>query len=71
MKKVSFKTISANSFNECKQRVFSQNKDEELGDILSQIYVNAQICTLMKRKGYDYLTRKKKVVDILDNTDIL
>lgn len=55
-----FETISANSFNEFKQRVQSQNEDEEVEDILSQIYVNAQICTLK----YKYFSRGIKLTFI-------
>ncbi|KDN91329.1 DUF5706 domain-containing protein (plasmid) [Bacillus velezensis] len=41
-----FETTSSNSFTEFKRRVLSENKDDELKDILSQVYVNAQICTI-------------------------
>ncbi|QRV11493.1 hypothetical protein JR311_20025 (plasmid) [Bacillus velezensis] len=41
-----FETTASNSFTEFKRRVLSENKDDELKDILSQVYVNAQICTI-------------------------
>ncbi|MEK4136371.1 hypothetical protein NSQ93_22600 [Bacillus sp. FSL W8-0445] len=54
-----FETISNNSFLEFKRKVTIRDKDNdnELSDILSQIYVNAKICTIKYRffkKGVKY-----------------
>ncbi|MED3440149.1 hypothetical protein P4393_11830 [Bacillus subtilis] len=48
-----FETTASNSFSEFKRRVLSQDEDEELRDILSQVYVNAQICTIK----YEYFKK--------------
>lgn len=48
-----FETIASNSFSEFRRRVSSQDEDEELKDILSQVYVNAQICTIK----YEYFKK--------------
>ncbi|NUJ17407.1 hypothetical protein FKN04_12560 [Bacillus glycinifermentans] len=56
-----FETISNNNFLEFKRRVIArneeENKDDEIADILSQIYVNAKICTIKYsffKKGIKY-----------------
>lgn len=41
-----FETIAKNNFQEFKEKFTSSNEEEEITDILSQIYVNAKICTI-------------------------
>jgi len=41
-----FENISQNTFSEYKNKVFSRKVDDEIDDILSQIYINAQICSI-------------------------
>ncbi|MES5849312.1 MULTISPECIES: Pycsar system effector family protein [unclassified Bacillus cereus group] len=41
-----FETIAKNNFLEFKEKVTNTNEEGELEDILSQIYVNAKICTI-------------------------
>ncbi|KIV58960.1 hypothetical protein AM501_09515 [Aneurinibacillus migulanus] len=41
-----FETIAKNNFPEFKEKVINRNQEEEIADILSQIYVNAKICTI-------------------------
>lgn len=40
-----FEDVSKNTFNEYKEKVFNRSHEEEIVDILSQIYVNAKIST--------------------------
>ncbi|GIN25552.1 hypothetical protein FDF40_03645 [Clostridium sporogenes] len=51
-----FETISNNSFLEFKRKV-TRDKDNEISDLLSQIYVNAKICAIKYqffKKGIKY-----------------
>lgn len=40
-----FETIAANTFTEYKVKMETRIGEEELSDLLSQIYINAQVCT--------------------------
>jgi hypothetical protein len=49
-----FETVAANSFIEYKNKMETRSQEDELTDILSQIYINAQVCTVkysFYRKG--------------------
>ncbi|MGE9752985.1 Pycsar system effector family protein [Bacillus inaquosorum] len=48
-----FETTASNSFSEFKRRVLAEDESDELNDILSQIYVNAQICSIK----YEYFKK--------------
>jgi len=53
-----FESISRNKYSEYKERVFLQSKEDEIDDILSQIYVNARISTIKYKyysKGIRYV----------------
>lgn len=41
-----FENISKNTFSEYKEKVINRKEEDEITDILSQIFVNAQICTI-------------------------
>jgi hypothetical protein len=41
-----FETIARNSFFEFKDKVNRRSEEDEISDILSQIYINAKICTI-------------------------
>jgi Family of unknown function (DUF5706) len=41
-----FETITNNNFREFKEKMVNSNQEDEINDILSQIYVNAKICTI-------------------------
>lgn len=48
-----FETIAKNDYLAFKQKMINRNHDDEIEDILTQIYVNAKICTLK----YSYYKR--------------
>lgn len=41
-----FESISRNKYREFSEKVRSRTNDEDLNDILSQVYINAKICTV-------------------------
>ncbi|AXI08229.1 hypothetical protein CUC15_04285 [Oceanobacillus zhaokaii] len=41
-----FESISQNKFSEYKERIYSLSKEDEIDDLLAQIYVNANISTI-------------------------
>ncbi|PET27185.1 hypothetical protein CN518_27620 [Bacillus anthracis] len=48
-----FETIAKNSFQEFKNKVEQTSEDDEIKDILFQIYINAKICTIK----YNYYSK--------------
>lgn len=52
-----FETIAKNNYQQFRDKIYSVTKEEEIEDLLSQIYVNAKICTFKyhySRKGIKY-----------------
>ncbi|MGE7219329.1 Pycsar system effector family protein [Priestia koreensis] len=44
-----FETVSSRTFSEFKDDVHTTSEDNEINDILSQIYINSHICTVKYR----------------------
>ncbi|MFV8830134.1 Pycsar system effector family protein [Alkalihalobacterium sp. APHAB7] len=55
-----FEDISKNTFTEYKDKVFNRSNDNEITDILSQIFVNAKICT----SKYSYYSKGIKYTSL-------